>query len=113
MEGRPTRKRSDGRGDLAGRLFAIIWEKNAEDGVAPHLRKCKARKCKTSLEAASRRRRGRWHTSYSKNSAKPRRRWVLSARLLLLLRSAGIIRKCGMPHRRIQARIDGPDRPGT
>ena len=29
----------DGKDDLVGRLFAITGEKNAEDGVLPHLRK--------------------------------------------------------------------------
>ena len=29
--------------DLVGRLFAIMGEKNAEDGVVPHFRKNKAR----------------------------------------------------------------------
>ena len=33
----------DGKDDLVGRLFAIMGEKNAEDGVLPHARKYKAR----------------------------------------------------------------------
>ena len=33
----------DGKYNLVGRLFAIMGEKNAGDGVLPHLRKHKAR----------------------------------------------------------------------
>ena len=33
----------DGKDDLVGGLFAIMGEKNAEDGVSPHLRNYKAR----------------------------------------------------------------------
>ena len=34
---------ADGKDDLVGRSSAIMGEKNAEDGVLPHLRKHKAR----------------------------------------------------------------------
>ena len=33
----------DGKDDLVGRLFTIMGEKNAEDGVLPHMRGYKAR----------------------------------------------------------------------
>ena len=87
----------DGKDDLVGKLFAIMGEKNDEDGVLPHLRKHKAR---IVFARTSRLRLGRRLTSCSRSSRRHPLRWVLLGQRSESQLCKGTSPKSGMRPRR-------------
>ena len=106
------RSGADGKDDLVGRLFAIMGEKNAEDGVLPHLRKYKARIvfAGNNIQTASG---TQAHELFQELSQTPAAMGSVRAALGIAALQGHIPKVRDATQAYIQARIDGPDRPRT
>ena len=103
---------TDGKDDLVGRLFAIMGEKNAEDGVLPHLRKYNARIvfAGNNIQTASD---TQAHELFQELSQTPAAMSSVRAALGIAALQGHIHKVRDATQAYIQARIDGPDRPRT
>ena len=102
----------DGKDDLVGKLFAIMGEKNVEDGVLPHLRKYKARIVFAGniIQIASG---TQAHELFRELSQTPAAMGSVRAAFGIAALQGHIPKVRDATQAYIQARIDGPDRPCT
>ena len=102
----------DGKDDIVGRLLAIMGEKNAENGVLPHLRKHKARIvfAGNNIQIASGM---QVHELFQELSQTPAAMGSVRAALGIAALQRHIPKVRDATQAYIQARIDGPDRPHT
>ena len=103
---------TDGKDDLVGTLFAIMGEKNAEDGLLPHLRKYKARVVfvGSNIQIASG---TQAHELFQELSQTPAAMGSVRAALGIAALQGHIPQVRNATQAYIQARFDGPDRPRT
>ena len=107
-----TRSGRDAKDDLVGRLFAIMGEKNAEDGVAPEKRKYKARVvfAGNNIQTASG---TQAHELFQELSQTPAAMGSVRAALAIAALRGFYPKVRDATQAYIQARIDGADRPRT
>ena len=100
------------KNDLVGTLFAIMGEKNTEDGVLPHLRKYKARVvfAGNNIQTASG---TQAHELFQEVSQTLAAMGSVRAPLGIAALQGHIPKVRDATQAYIQARIDGPDKPRT